>query len=84
MKKEFTNLTATVTNEAGEIINSDENTFVSLIADTGKLIQQKSTGITGTRVDIGGGDSEDNYEEIDDLMYQKVIDDIVSEVGEND
>ncbi|MEY8367527.1 hypothetical protein AALA24_02050 [Anaerovoracaceae bacterium 42-11] len=81
MKKEFTKIAVTVTNESGEVIQTEENTFVSLIADKGKRIREKATGITGTRVDVGNG-NESDYEEIDDPNIQSAIDAILTGVSE--
>lgn len=82
MKKEYTKFTRQNVSATGEPVGElEENTMVSLIADTGRLIKQISTGITGTRVDIGTGDSESNYEEVDDPNFQAVIDAIVEEVS---
>ncbi len=82
MKKEYTKFTRQNVSATGEPVGElTENTMVSLIADAGKLIKQISTGITGTRVDIGTGDSESNYEEVDDPNFQAVIDAIVEEVS---
>lgn len=73
MKKEYTKFTRQNVSATGEPVGElEENTMVSLIADAGKLIKQISTGITGTRVDIGTGDSESNYEEVDDPNWTKV------------
>lgn len=66
MKKEYTKFTKEIFDEnmnpTGEI---EEIITLSLIADEGKKIKQISTGITGIRVDIGNGDSEENYIEIE-------------------
>ena len=84
MRKEYTKFTREVFNEnmqsTGEI---EEVTTLSLIPDTGKLIKQISTGIVGTKVEIGNGDSEENYEEVDDPNYVEVINAIESEVSGN-
>lgn len=84
MKKEYAKLTHQIFDEnmnpLGEI---EETTVTSLIADEGKKIKQISTGILGTRVDIGSGDSEENYEEVDDPKYVEVISAIKSEVSGN-
>ena len=65
MRKEYTKMTRQVFDEnmnaTGEV---EEIIFVSLIADEGKRIKSLETGITGTRVDIGTEDSEDNYIEV--------------------
>ena len=82
MKKEYTKFTSQSLDEnmnpTGEL---EEIIVTSLIADKGKLIKQLSTGVTGTRVDIGSSDSEDNYEEVDDPKYIEVIETIVEEVN---
>lgn len=80
MKKEYTKLTnQSFDEEMNPIGELEEVTVISLIADKGKLIKQVSTGITGIRVDIGTNDSEDNYEEVDDSDYIKVVEDIIEE-----
>lgn len=82
MKKEYTKFTSQSLDEnmnpTGEL---EEIIVTSLIAGKGKLIKQLSTGVTGTRVDIGSSDSEDNYEEVDDPKYIEVIETIVEEVN---
>ena len=84
MIKEYTKLTHQMFDESMEPIGEvEEITLTSLIADTGKKIKQLSTGILGTRVDIGIGDSEANYEEVDDPNYIEVIQAIESEVSGN-
>lgn len=84
MKKEYIKLTRQVYDENMEPKSEIEETILtSLIADTGKKIKQLSTGILGTRVDIGSGDSEENYEEVDDPNYVEVISAIESEVSGN-
>ena len=84
MKKEYTKLTRQAYNENMQPIGEvEENIIITLIADTGKKIKQISTGIIGARVDIGIGDSEENYEEIDDPNYVEVIAAIESEVSGN-
>lgn len=84
MRKEYTKLTRQIFDEnmnaTGDI---EEVILISLIADTGKRIREKSTGITGTRVDIGTDGSEDNYEEVDDPNFIEVIEAITNEVSEN-
>lgn len=83
MKKEYTRLTREVFDENMEPTGETEETiFVSLIADEGKLILQKSTGIKGTRADIGTEDREENYEEIDDTERQYVEQEVVNEIVE--
>ena len=82
MKKEYTKLTRQVYDENMESKEEiEEIILTSLIADTGKKIKQISTGILGTRVDIGDEDSEENYEEVDDPNYVEVIQAIESEVS---
>ena len=84
MKKEYTKLTHQIFNENMEAISEvDEKIYTSLIADTGKKIRSKVTGIMGTRVDIGTSDIEDNYEEVDDPNYVEVIQAIEAEVSGN-
>lgn len=84
MKKEYTKLTRQAYNENMQPIGEvEENIIITLIADTGKKIKQISTGIIGSIVDIGIGDSEENYEEIDDPNYVEVIAAIESEVSGN-
>ncbi len=65
MRKEYTKHTIEKMDEnmqpTGE---KEEKIFVSLIADEGKRIREKGTGILGTRVDIGDGSSEDDFEEV--------------------
>lgn len=84
MQKEYTKVTVEKLDEnmnpTGE---TEENIFTSLIADAGKKIKEISTGIMGTRVDIGTGDSEENYEEVDDPNYVEVINAIETEVSGN-
>ena len=84
MQKEYTKVTV---EKLDENMNStgktEENIFTSLIADAGKKIKEISTGIMGTRVDIGTGDSEENYEEVDDPNYVEVINAIETEVSGN-
>ena len=84
MQKEYTKVTVEKLDEnmnpTGE---TEENIFTSLIADTGKKIKEISSGIMGTRVDIGTGDSEKNYIEVDDPKYIDVINAIESEVSGN-
>ena len=66
MKKEYTKLTRQVFNENMEATGEVEEVIItSLIADEGKRIKSLETGITGTRVDIGTEDSEENYIEVD-------------------
>jgi len=72
MKKEFTTVTSETKDERGNIIEAITTEFVSLIAEPGKKIRQISTGITGTRVDIGTMDSEGNYEEIIDATIAQI------------
>ena len=82
MVKEYTKITIEKLDEnqnpTGEMIT---DIVTSLIADTGKKIKQLSTGIMGSRVDIGTGDSEANYEEVDDPKYTEVIAAIENEVA---
>lgn len=82
MKKEYAKSTFQKFDEnmnpSGEV---EEFIIVSLIPEKGKLIREKSTGIMGTRVDIGAGDSEDNYEEVDDPKYVEVMEALASEVN---
>lgn len=82
MKREYVKITNQSFDEnMNPIAEIEETIYVSLIADTGKKILQKSTGIMGTRVDVGYGDSEDNYEEVDDPVFTEVIDAIESAVN---
>ena len=84
MKKEYTKITVEKLDENMQPTGETEaQTFVSLIADTGKKIRQISTGVTGKRVDIGTGDSVDNYEEVDDPNFVEVIQAIEEEVAGN-
>ena len=84
MKKEYTKVTVEILDEnMNPIGGTEENIYISLIADTGKKIKEISSGIMGTRVDIGSGDSEENYEEVDDPNYMEVINAIESEVSGN-
>ena len=84
MKKEYTKLTRQMLDENMKPIGeAEEVTLTSIIADTGKKIKQISTGVMGTRVDIGVGDSEENYEEVDDPNYVEVINAIETEVSGN-
>ena len=83
MRKEYTKLTRQIFDEnmnpTGEV---EEVILTSLIADTGKIFHCKTTGFTGgVRIDIGTGDSEDNYEEVDDPKFVEVIDALESEVN---
>ena len=84
MRKEYTKITVEKLDEnmqpTGE---TEEQVITSLIADTGKKIKQTATGIMGTRVDIGTGDSMDNYEEVDDPNFVEVIQAIEQEVAGN-
>lgn len=84
MTKEYTKITRQIYDENMQPIGEVEEVILtSLIADTGKKIKQLSTGILGIRVDIGDGDSEENYEEVDDPNYVEVIQAIESEVSGN-
>lgn len=84
MTKEYTKITRQIYDENMQPIGEVEEVILtSLIADTGKKIKQLSTGILGVRVDIGDGDSEENYEEVDDPNYVEVISAIESEVSGN-
>ena len=84
MTKEYTKITRQIYDENMQPIGEvEEAILTSLIADTGKKIKQLSTGILGVRVDIGDGDSEENYEEVDDPNYVEVISAIESEVSGN-
>ena len=66
MRKEYMKLTRQVFNENMEATGEvEEIILTSLIADEGKRIKSLETGITGTRVDIGTEDSEENYVEVD-------------------
>lgn len=47
----------------------EEVVITHLKADEGKRIKQKSTGITGTAVDVAPPDTAENYEEVDDTNY---------------
>lgn len=83
MRKEYTKLTHQTFDEnmnpTGEV---EEVILTSLIADTGKIFHCKTTGFTGgTRIDLGTGDSADNYEEVDDPKFVEVIDALESEVN---
>lgn len=70
MRKEYTKVTTQIFNENMEATTEiNETILTSLIPDNGKLIREKSTGITGTRVDLGSNDSEENYEEVNDPRY---------------
>lgn len=83
MRKEYTKLTSQIFNENMEpMTNVEEFTVVALIADTGKKIKTPE-GLLCTRVDVGTNDSEDNYEEVDDLNFIEVIDAITNEVSGN-
>ena len=86
MKKEYRKITNQTYNEEMQPIGEpDEMIITSLIADTGKVFHHKQTGFTGgTRIDLGTGDSEENYEEIDDPKFTEVIDVIVKEVSEDE
>lgn len=85
MTKEYSKLTRQIYDENMEPIGEVEEVILtSLIADAGKKIKQLSTGILGTRVDIGNDDSEDNYEEVDDPKFVEVIDAIVEEVNKDE
>lgn len=84
MRKEYIKMTRQVFNENMEAIGDvEERTRVCLIADTGKKIRSKKTGIMGTRVDVGSADSEENYEEVDDPNFVEVIQAIEAEVSGN-
>lgn len=84
MTKEYIKITRQIYDENMQPIGEvEEAVLTSLIADTGKKIKQLSTGILGVRVDIGDGDSEENYEEVDDPNYVEVISAIESEVSGN-
>ena len=84
MTKEYAKITRQIYDENMQPIGEVEEVILtSLIADTGKKIKQLSTGILGVRVDIGDGDSEKNYEEVDDPNYVEVISAIESEVSGN-
>lgn len=84
MTKEYVKITRQIYDKNMQPIGEVEEVILtSLIADTGKKIKQLSTGILGIRVDIGDGDSEENYEEVDDPNYVEVISAIESEVSGN-
>lgn len=67
MKKEYTKMTRQVYNEYMEPTGEVEEIIItSVIADTGKVFKCLSNGfVGGTRIDIGTGDSEKNYKEIE-------------------
>ena len=83
MTKEYTTVTVNIKNEAGEVIKTEENTFTSLIADTGKKLKEIATGILCVRVDLGVNATEAQFEEVDDPNYVEVISAIESEVSGN-
>ena len=63
MKKEYRKIIEIEYNENMEEIGQKEKMYISLIADEGKRIKEKSTGITGTRVDCPV-ENESDYEEV--------------------
>lgn len=92
MRKEYTKITRQVYNENMEPTEEVEITITSLIADEGKTFRCLENGfVGGTRIDLGTNDSEENYEEVDDLKYlerqaveQEVVDKIVEGVSRNE
>lgn len=66
MRKEFTKVTREVLNENMEPTGEIETVmFLSLIADDGKKIREKATGLLCTRVDLGADRNETEFEEVE-------------------
>lgn len=95
MRKEYTKLTRQILNENKEPVGEVEETVLtSLIADEGMTFKDMRTGfVGGTRIDIGTGDSEENYievereivpKEIREQIEKETVEKIVKEVSEYD
>lgn len=66
MRKEYIKITSQTFDENMNPIDEvKESVYSSIIADDGKIFHCLRTGfVGGTRIDIGDGDSEENYEEV--------------------